>query len=84
MRVHGLENELGAELGESPTWAELAVAASLSPEEVLEARAAYRAARELARHQDARGRRRDALADRHARDDRDGTARCSTGRRSSR
>jgi RNA polymerase sigma-B factor len=43
MRVHGLENELGAELGESPTVAELAVAASLSPEEVLEARAAYRA-----------------------------------------
>ena len=43
MTVHALENELGSAIGESPTIAELAEAASLTPEEVLEARAAYRA-----------------------------------------
>ena len=43
MLVHDLENGLGAELGESPTVAELSAASSLSPEDVLEARAAYRA-----------------------------------------
>jgi RNA polymerase sigma-B factor len=43
MLVHQLESELSGELGESPTVAELAQASSLGPEEVLEARAAYRA-----------------------------------------
>lgn len=43
MVVHGLENDLSTSIGESPTVAELADAASLSTEEVLEARAAYRA-----------------------------------------
>jgi RNA polymerase sigma-B factor len=43
MRVHGLESELSGALGEAPTVAELAHAASLSDEEVLEAREAYRA-----------------------------------------
>jgi RNA polymerase sigma-B factor len=43
MAVHQLEHQLGGALGESPTVAELADAASLSHEAVLEARAAYRA-----------------------------------------
>jgi RNA polymerase sigma-B factor len=43
MVVHRLENELSGEVGDSPTVGELAAAASLSHEEVLEARAAYRA-----------------------------------------
>ena len=43
MLVHSLENQLGSTMGESPTLAELAAAASLPPEDVLEARAAYRA-----------------------------------------
>jgi RNA polymerase sigma-B factor len=43
MRVHRLESELSGSLGEAPTVAELAQAASLSDEEVLEAREAYRA-----------------------------------------
>jgi RNA polymerase sigma-B factor len=43
MRVHQLESELSGALGESPTVAELAEAALLGPEEVLEARVAYRA-----------------------------------------
>jgi RNA polymerase sigma-B factor len=43
MEVHALEDELAAALGVSPTVAEVAAAADLSPESVLEARAAYRA-----------------------------------------
>jgi RNA polymerase sigma-B factor len=43
MLVHDMENHLGASLGESPTVAVLAESTSLSPEQVLEARAAYRA-----------------------------------------
>jgi RNA polymerase sigma-B factor len=43
MTVHKLENELSTEMGESPTLAELAEQAALTDEEVLEARAAYRA-----------------------------------------
>jgi len=43
MVVHTLADQLSSSKGESPTVAELAAAASLSPEEVLEARAAYRA-----------------------------------------
>jgi RNA polymerase sigma-B factor len=43
MLVHQLESELSGELGESPTVAELSQASSLGAEEVLEARAAYRA-----------------------------------------
>jgi RNA polymerase sigma-B factor len=45
MAVHRLEQELGGEAGESPTVAEIAAAASLTDEEVLEARAAYSALR---------------------------------------
>ena len=41
MSVHRLEDELSGENGESPTVRELAAAAALSHEEVLEARAAY-------------------------------------------
>lgn len=41
--VHRLEDELGGEHGESPTVGELAEAAGLTHEEVLEARAAYHA-----------------------------------------
>ena len=43
MTVHTLEDRLSTSMGESPTVTELAFAASLSPEQVLEARAAYRA-----------------------------------------
>ena len=43
MVVHSLEDQLSSSMGEAPTVAELAEAASLSPEDVLEARAAYRA-----------------------------------------
>jgi RNA polymerase sigma-B factor len=43
MLVHSLETQLSTSMGESPTVAELAAAASLPPEDVLEARAAYRA-----------------------------------------
>jgi RNA polymerase sigma-B factor len=43
MTVHRLENDLSTSMGESPTVDELASAASLSAEDVLEARAAYRA-----------------------------------------
>jgi RNA polymerase sigma-B factor len=43
MTVHQLEDELTSAMGESPTVDELAEATSLSPEDVLEARAAYRA-----------------------------------------
>jgi RNA polymerase sigma-B factor len=43
MLVHSLETELSSSMGESPTVAELAAAASLPAEDVLEARAAYRA-----------------------------------------
>jgi RNA polymerase sigma-B factor len=43
MRVHQLENELSSALGEAPTVAQLAEATALGAEEVLEARAAYRA-----------------------------------------
>ena len=43
MLVHRLEDSLGGRIGESPTVAELAEAASLNHEAVLEARAAYRA-----------------------------------------
>jgi RNA polymerase sigma-B factor len=43
MRVHQLENELSSALGEAPTVAELAEATALGAEDVLEARAAYRA-----------------------------------------
>lgn len=43
MTVHGLETQLQASGGESPTLHELAAAAGLSPEAVLEAREAYSA-----------------------------------------
>ncbi len=43
MRVHQLEQELSGALGEAPTVAELAEATALGAEDVLEARAAYRA-----------------------------------------
>jgi RNA polymerase sigma-B factor len=43
MTVHQLEDELTSAMGESPTVAELAEATTLTSEEVLEARAAYRA-----------------------------------------
>jgi RNA polymerase sigma-B factor len=45
MNVHRLEQQLSGSAGESPTVAELAAAASLSPEAVLEAREAHRAMR---------------------------------------
>jgi RNA polymerase sigma-B factor len=43
MVVHNLENQLSTQNGESPTLAELAEAAAMSTEEVLEARGAYAA-----------------------------------------
>jgi RNA polymerase sigma-B factor len=43
MAVHNLENELSSAAGEAPTVAELAAASSLSAEDVLEDRTAYRA-----------------------------------------
>ena len=43
MAVHNLENQLSSANGEAPTVAELAAATSLGHEDVLEARAAYRA-----------------------------------------
>ena len=43
MLIHRLENELGTEAGESPTVTELAAAAGIEDEAVLEARDAYRA-----------------------------------------